>query len=93
MPEPNRAPWLVEPELAAAPLARLIEQEAILALVCHACRHRATWTAGELQRRFGRSPTLTLRGLAPKLRCGVCRSQWVEILKHGRAPAGQARSP
>jgi AraC-like DNA-binding protein len=91
MPEPNRAPWLIEPELEAVPLVRLIAQQAVLGLVCHACRHRATWTADELERRFGLSPALTLRGVAPRLRCSICRSQWVEVARQARASSGRGR--
>lgn len=86
MPEPNRAPWLVEPELGAAPFARLIAQGARVGLICHACRHRAIWTADDLGRRFAGRPRLTFRELAPRLRCSVCRSEWVEAVRLGPAP-------
>jgi hypothetical protein len=86
MPEPNRAPWLIAPDLSAAPIARLIEQGAEIGLLCHACRRRATWTAQDLRRRFAGRPGLTFRELAPRLRCGVCRSDWIEV---GRGEVGR----
>jgi len=79
MPEPNRTPWLIGPDLGDALVARLIEQQAVLALTCHACRHRARWSPAELRRRFAEQPRLSLRVLAPRLRCRVCRSEWIEI--------------
>jgi hypothetical protein len=85
MPEPNRTPWLIDPDLAGTPMARLIDTGAVVRLVCHACRHPARWDAGELRRRFAGRATLTFRGLAPRLRCGRCRSEWVEVFKEATA--------
>jgi hypothetical protein len=89
MPEPNRAPQLVEPALSSAPLARLIEQGAEIGLVCHACRHSAVWAPADLRRRFGAKPGLTFRDLAPRLRCGACKSEWIEAVR--RAPRAAVR--
>lgn len=79
MPEPNRPPWLIEPALAGVTVARLIKQDAAIGLACHACHHRTRWTAGELRRRFSPWPGVTVRDLAPRLRCSRCKSEWVEI--------------
>jgi hypothetical protein len=94
MPEPNRTPWLVAPGLGDLRVVRLIEQEAVLCLVCHACRRRVSWGAGELRRRFCGQPTLSLRMLAPRLRCGSCRSEWIEVGRGDAdaAPAAATRS-
>lgn len=83
MPEPNRAPWLIKPALADVTVARLIEGRTAINLACHACPHWARWPADELARRFGTRPGLTVRQLAPRIRCGRCRSEWIEI---GRGP-------
>jgi hypothetical protein len=81
MPEPSRPPWLIESELAATPIARMIEERASVGLVCHACRHRAVWNAGDLRRRFADKPKLTFREVAPRLRCRSCRSEWVQVTR------------
>jgi len=81
MPEPSRPPWLIEPDLAAIPVMRLVEEGAAVGLTCHACRHRATWSAAELARRFGERPKLTFCELAPRLRCRDCRSEWVQVAR------------
>jgi hypothetical protein len=60
-------------------VARLIEQQTVVALTCHACRHRTSWGAADLKRRFGEQPALSVRALARRLRCRVCRSEWIEI--------------
>jgi hypothetical protein len=87
MPEPNRAPWLIEPAIAGVTVGQLIERRVAINLACHACPHWARWTADELTRRFGNRTGLTLRQLAPRIRCSRCRSEWVEI---GRARASGA---
>jgi hypothetical protein len=92
MPEPNRQPWLIEPGLGRASMARLIDQRAEIGLVCHACRHRATWTADDLRRRFSGRPAITLRELAPRLRCGVCKSEWVEVRRDAQPGSTGDRS-
>jgi hypothetical protein len=86
MPEPSRPPWLIEAEFAAIPIARLIDDNAVVGLVCHACRHKARWPAGELRRRFAGKPKLTFGQVAPRLRCRACRSEWVQITRE-RTPA------
>lgn len=91
MPEPNRAPWLVEPELEALPFARLIGEGVRIGLLCHACRRRVVWTAEDLSRRFPGRPRLTFKALAPRLRCGVCKSEWVQVARlrpASRPPGG-----
>ena len=86
MPEPSRPPWLIEPDLAALPIGRLIEESAIVGLACHACGHRTIWYPGDLRRRFAGHPKLTFRQVAPRLRCRACRSEWVQVTRE-RAPA------
>jgi hypothetical protein len=81
MPEPNRTPWLIDADVAGLPIAQLIARDVVLRLVCHACRHPATWDARELSRRFSARPTLTFRTLGPRLRCGRCRSEWVQVFR------------
>lgn len=88
MPEPNRAPWLIEPELEAAPFSQLIGEGAEIGLVCHACRRRVVWTALDLSHRFPGRPKLTFKALAPRLRCGACKSEWVQVARLRRAPRG-----
>jgi hypothetical protein len=85
VPEPSRPPWLIEPDLAAVPIARLIEEGAAIGLTCHACRRRATWFPGDLGRRFAGKPKLTFTQVAPRLRCRACRSEWVQVTRE-RAP-------
>lgn len=79
MPEPNRPPWLVDATLAGVPIGRLIDRGTAVGLLCHACRRRATWTAEDLRRRFAGRSGLTLRELAPRIRCGACKSEWIEV--------------
>lgn len=81
MPEPSRPPWLIEPDLAAIPIERLIGESAAVGLICHACRHRAIWDPDDLRRRFGGRPKLTFREVAPRLRCRACRSEWVQVTR------------
>lgn len=87
MPEPSRPPWLIEPDLDAVPIDRLIAESAAVGLVCHACRHRVVWYSRDLRLRFGGRPTLTFRQIAPRLRCRTCRSEWVQVTRErSRAP-------
>ncbi|MBV8685024.1 MAG: hypothetical protein JO111_19290 [Caulobacteraceae bacterium] len=86
MPEPSRTPWLIEAQFAATPIARLIEENAAVGLVCHACRHKARWPTAELRRRFAGKPKLTFAQVAPRLRCRDCRSEWVQITREVDRP-------
>jgi hypothetical protein len=89
MPEPNRPPCLIEPAIADVAVVRLIEQQAAIGLACHACPHRALWSTAELRQRFSRRPTLTFRQLAPRLRCGRCKSEWIEVGRADTPGAGR----
>jgi hypothetical protein len=88
MPEPNRTPSVIEPAIAAMTVGQLVEQRAAIGLACHACRHEATWSPAELERRFTRARSATVRQLAPRLRCGRCKSEWIEVW---RAKSGAGR--
>jgi hypothetical protein len=79
----------VAPDLGNVVIERLVEQQAVLALTCHACRHRATWGPAELKRRFSGQFALSVRSLARRLRCQVCRSEWIEV---SRERAVQSRA-
>src|ERR1700761_8157281 len=75
MPEPNRLTCLVDQELAGAPLELLIEQDAVIALECHACHHEAFWRADDLRRKFPHRAGLTFGLIGPRLRGSQCRSE------------------
>ena len=81
MPEPNRPPFLIEENLDSVPFWMLIEQRAVIVFECDACHHCGTWTAETMERLFHNDRGLTLRHVAPRLRCSKpkCHSQWVRI--------------
>jgi hypothetical protein len=95
MPEPNRLTCLVDKELAGAPLELLIEQDAVIALECHACHHEAFWRADDLRRKFPHRAGLTFGLIGPRLRCSQCRSEWLQVvqMRGNRANALNQRSP
>ena len=79
MPEPNRTPWRVAPDIADRTVSQLIEGRVSVVLDCESCPHMATWTPTDVGRRLGRHRDKTLNALAPRLRCSRCRSEWVRI--------------
>jgi transcriptional regulator GlxA family with amidase domain len=79
MPEPNRLPWRIDPEIAQVAFWRLIEQRITVVLECTACHHKAEWPPNELERLFRRQSGKTLAWYAHRLRCRACRSEWVSV--------------
>lgn len=84
LPEPNRSPFLIEDGLAGIPFWMLVEQRAVVAFECEACHHRATWDAAAIEQRFKRHRGKTLASIARRLRCAVCRSEWVVVSRDYR---------
>jgi hypothetical protein len=95
MPEPNRPAALIEDGLANLPFWMLIEQRAVIVMECEACHHVGKWDAETMERRFHRHRGLTLRKIAPLLRCSApkCGSEWVWISRlHQRGAAAPISS-
>ena len=79
MPEPNRSPWRVAPDIDNVPVAQLVECRMSVTLDCESCPHVATWTPEDIGRRFGGHGDKTFNWLGSRLRCSHCRSDWVRI--------------
>lgn len=96
MPEPNREPFLIEENLDSVPFWMLIELRAVIVFECNACFHRSEWTAETMERLFHDHRGLTLRDVAPRLRCSApkCKSEWVWISRaYKRRPAAPTSNP
>jgi hypothetical protein len=87
MPEPNRPPWRVDPDIGARPARQLIERGVSVMLDCESCLHIATWGPADIARRFGGHADRSFNWLGPRLRCSHCRSEWVRI-----SPASPAQN-
>jgi hypothetical protein len=85
MPEPNRHPWRIAPDLDNVPISQLLERCLDIALECEACPHVATWTPEDVRQRLGGNANKTFNALAKRLRCSRCRSGWVRISLAGSA--------
>jgi len=79
MPEPNRSPWRVAPDLTGFPVRDSITASLSVRLVCEGCRHEARWSPEDLGRRFAKTPDTTFNRIGSRLRCSRCRSDWVMI--------------
>jgi hypothetical protein len=93
MPEPNRPAYLIEDMIAGLPFWLLVEQQTVVRFDCDACHHVGRWTPDDIERRFRSRQGLTLRQIAPRLRCSACKSEWVYVAREfrGRTAKLQAR--
>ena len=81
MPEPNRPPWRIADTLSGFPVGDLIDTGVTVIIECESCRHKATWSPGDLARRFDAARDTTLNRIGRKLRCGKCQSEWVRVFR------------
>ena len=79
MPEPNRAPWLIDGRLGGWAVWKLVENRVTVAIKCDACGHVAEWRPVDLDRKFAGARGRNMTWIAPRLRCSRCRSNWVRI--------------
>jgi hypothetical protein len=79
MPEPNRPPWRVAPDIDNRPVRQLVERRVSVMLDCESCPHVATWTPADISRRFGGHGDKSFNWLGSRLRCSHCGSEWVRI--------------
>lgn len=93
MPEPNRAPYRIEPQLVGWAFWQLVEMRATVIIECDACHHQGVWTPEVLGRRSRLMSGKSFGWIARRLRCSACRSNWLMIyLKPGTtlwAPSGR----
>jgi cytochrome c-type biogenesis protein CcmH/NrfF len=68
-------------------VGRLIEEGAVVTVVCHACRRRVRWRAEDLRERLLARRKLTFHEIAPRLRCTTCKSEWVAVSLTAISPA------
>jgi hypothetical protein len=80
VPHPeNRHPARVDPELAQMRVWQAIEQNLRIRIECDNCHHEAVWTGAFMEKRLRRRTGLTVLGLAMKLRCAGCRSEYLRV--------------
>jgi hypothetical protein len=79
MPEPNRPPWQVAPELNALYGWQLLESGMGLSIHCDACGRITEWHHAFLKRRFKNLQRVRMPEIASRLRCSKCRSNWVKV--------------
>jgi len=79
MPEPNRLPWRIDPEIAQVAFWKLVEQRVTVVVECASCNHKAEWGPAQLDRMFRRQRGKNLAWIASRLRCRACRSEWVSL--------------
>jgi hypothetical protein len=79
MPEPNRPPWRVTPDIGSRPVRELVERHISVMLDCESCPYVTVWTPADISRRFGGHTDKSFDWLGPRLRCSHCRSEWVRI--------------
>ena len=79
MPEPNREPYRLQPELAGWAFWQLVEMRATVIIECDACHHKAEWTPEILRSRSRRMPSKNFKWIVRRLRCSKCRSNWLMV--------------
>ena len=91
MPEPNRSPWRVAPDIDNVPVCQLVECRMSVMLDCESCAHVAIWTPADIGRRLGGHTDKTFNWLGSRLRCSHCRSDWVRISLAPGADSGHSQ--
>jgi hypothetical protein len=80
MPEVEHRPACrVTSDLAPLRVAEVIDQGMRLRISCDNCQHETVWTQGYMEKKLRKLRGRTLLGLAQKLRCGGCRSNYVRV--------------
>jgi hypothetical protein len=79
MPEPNRPPWRIASDLDGKAIGWLVDQRMTVWLQCDACPHEVKWEPADLDRKFAKVRGSAMAHIAPRLRCGRCRSEWLRI--------------
>ena len=76
MPEPNRPPFRIEQRIEGWQLSQIADAKLSLVVLCDACPNFRGWKPMELRRDFVDAP---IEAIAPRLRCGRCRSAWIRV--------------
>lgn len=91
MPEPNRPPCAIEPDLAETPICWLIDDRVTVALKCDNCHHEGEWSPEHMATKLKRWLTRPLGDIRWQIRCTRCRSNWMHVWRVGAPTSGLRR--